>query len=230
MRLQPTVSFWPTWNATFFLPVALGGEQVDANHRSPALLQREADRDGRGRRDASASSIPSFAASNVIVLNGSNVSTGAPKRSSSAAAKPSTRDAPPLRRIRSMRSGRGRRLEEVERLLDLEQHVLGHRVQHRLDVLDAHAVDRLPLLQLLGAVERQVQFFLHRFGVRVAAHRDVAGEQRLVAAQDVDVDRARARVQQHDTGSGRGRSSPRRRSAARRRRRRRRPACGRPGR
>ena len=47
-------------------------------------------------------------------------------------AKPSTRDAPPLSMMRSMRSDDGGRLEEVEGLLDLEQHVLGHRVQHRL--------------------------------------------------------------------------------------------------
>ena len=53
------------------------------------------------------------------------------------AAKPSTRDAPPLSTMRSMRSDDGRRLEEVERLLDLEQHVLGHRVQHRLHVVEA---------------------------------------------------------------------------------------------
>ena len=71
-------------------------------------------------------------------------------------------------------------------------------MQHRLHVLEGDAVDRLALLQALGAVERQVQLLLHRFGVGVAADRDVAGEDRLIAAEDVDVDRARAGVQQHD--------------------------------
>ena len=60
------------------------------------------------------------------------------------------------------------------------------------------AVDRLALLQALGALERQVQLFLHRLGVGVAADRDVAREDRLIAAEDVDVDRARAGVEQHD--------------------------------
>ena len=66
-------------------------------------------------------------------------------------AKPSTREAPPLSTMRSMRSFGGRRLEEVERLLDFEQHVLGHRAQHRPRVLVGHAVDVLPLLQFSAA-------------------------------------------------------------------------------
>ena len=37
-------------------------------------------------------------------------------------------------------------------------------------------------LQLVGQLERQVQLLLQRLGVGVAADRDVAGEDRLVAA------------------------------------------------
>ena len=133
-RLQPSVTFWPpAWNdGRFFLTrFALDGEEVDANHRSPARLS------ARPTATAAVGAI-------VVALigraswrrtstfrNGSNSSTGVPKRSCSASAKPSTRDAPPLSMMRSMRSVDGRRLEEVERLLDFEQHVLGHRAQHR---------------------------------------------------------------------------------------------------
>ena len=53
-------------------------------------------------------------------------------------------------------------------------------------------------LQLIGLLERQVQLLLQRLGVGVAADRDVAGEDRLVALEDVDVGRARAGVEQHD--------------------------------
>ncbi len=40
-----------------------------------------------------------------------------------------------------------------------------------------------PFFSLLGALERQVQLLLHRFGVGVAADRDVAREERLIAAR-----------------------------------------------
>ena len=94
--------------------------------------------------------MPSFAASNAIFLNGSNISTGRLKRSSSACgeavdgARAAAQQDPidPIRR-------RGR-LEEVEGLLDFEQHVLGHRVQHRPHVVERDAVDRLALLGQLG--------------------------------------------------------------------------------
>ena len=77
------------------------------------------------------------------VLNGSNSSTGASKRSASISVKPSARDAPPLTHDAVDAIGGGRRLEEVERLLDLEHHVLGDRAQHRPRVVEGHAVDRL---------------------------------------------------------------------------------------
>ena len=131
------VSFWPvvpSVTAFFCVAVAFDRKQVDANHRSPALPEREADRD-RPRSDVrpSTSVMPSFARiERQSSWNGSNTSTGVLKRSWSACAE-AVRRATRRRSstIRSMRSDDGGRLEEVERLLDLEQHVLGHRVQHR---------------------------------------------------------------------------------------------------
>ena len=125
-----------------FVPLALDGEEVDANHRS--LTRRSARPTATatvGAMSAGASTL-NFFASNEIFLNGSNGSTGAPKRSARLSVKPSARDAPPLRMIAvdPIRGGGG--LEEVERLLDLEHHVLGHRPQHRPRIVVRRAVDR----------------------------------------------------------------------------------------
>src|ERR1700733_8927848 len=84
--------------------LSLDGEQVDPDHRSPALLSARPTATAAVVTTLGASVTPSFRGSKPIVLNGSNASTGAPKRSSSAFANPSTRDAPPLSRTRSMRS------------------------------------------------------------------------------------------------------------------------------
>ena len=92
---------------------------------------------------------------------------------------------------------RRRRLEEVERLLNLEHHVFADRAQHRPRVLEGDAVDRLAALQLVGLLVRQVQLLLQRLGVGVAADRDVAGEDRLIALEDVDVGGARPGIEQH---------------------------------
>ena len=210
MRLQPTVSFWPAVPSATAFFLALSRSAASRLMRiigRPPFGAR-----GRRRRPPSAlrpsgSATPSFAGSNAIVLNGSNISTGVSKRSCERRG-----EAVDARRAAAQHDavdaigGRGR-LEEVERLLNLEQHVLGHRVQHRLHLFEGDAVDRLAPLELLGALERQVELLLHRFGVGVAADRDVAREHRLVAAEDVDVDRAGAGVQQHDDGvRARGRS------------------------
>src|SRR5689334_4140216 len=70
--------------------------EVDANHRSPAF--RSARPTATAPVDASCcTSTPSCCASHAIFLKGSNISTGALKRSSSACMKPSTHAAPPLR-------------------------------------------------------------------------------------------------------------------------------------
>src|SRR5262249_54064572 len=83
--------------------LALDGKQVDPNHRSPARLN------ARPTATAAVGAISAgltlnFFASNAIRLNGSNVSTGASKRSASISVKPSARDAPPLTTIRWSRS------------------------------------------------------------------------------------------------------------------------------
>ena len=98
--------------------------------------------------------------------------------------------------------GAGRAAEEVEGLLDLEQHVLGDGAEDGPRVLEVDAVDRRALLELLGAVVREVQFLLERLGVGVAANRDVAREQRLLAGDDVDVGRAGAGVDERDDRAG----------------------------
>ena len=58
------------------------------------------------------------------------------------------------------------------------------------------------LFRELGAVERKIQLALHSFRVGMATERDVAGEQRLLAVEDVDVDRPRPGVDQHDHRAG----------------------------
>ena len=61
------------------------------------------------------------------------------------------------------------------------------------------ALDVQPALERVGRLVGHVQLTLQRVGVGVAANRDVAREERLAAAQDVDVDGARAEVdQRHD--------------------------------
>ena len=143
---------------------------------------------------------PNFAASNATRLNGSKSSTGAWKRSRQHLDEPfGARRAAAHDDARDAIVGR-RRLEEIEGLLHLEHHVLGHRAQHRPGIVEGDAIDRLAALERVGLLERQIQLFLQRFGVGVAAGRDVAGEDRLVAVQDVDVGRAGAGIEQDDDG------------------------------
>src|SRR5262249_30305272 len=75
---------------------ALLREKVDANHRSPTLLNARPTATADEASTDSGSLTPNFAGSNAIFLNGSKTSTVVPNRSRSASAKPSTRDAPPL--------------------------------------------------------------------------------------------------------------------------------------
>src|SRR5262245_18738465 len=82
----------------------LDGEQIDFDHRSPALRSARPTATAAVGTRCSSCATPSFGASNAIFLNGSSISTGALKRSASAWAKSSTAHAPPLCRIRSMRS------------------------------------------------------------------------------------------------------------------------------
>src|SRR5205814_6263747 len=90
--------------AGFLRGLAFGREQVDADHRSPAFRSARPTATAAVGMTLSGSVIPSFAGSNVTLWKGLNASTGAPNRLSSACAKPSTREAPPLSSTRSMRS------------------------------------------------------------------------------------------------------------------------------
>src|SRR6266540_5801959 len=84
--------------------VALRGEEVEANHRSPTRRSARPTATAAVGMAVSGSSTPNFCDSKVILRNGSNDSTVVPNRSRSASAKPSTREAPPLNTTRSMRS------------------------------------------------------------------------------------------------------------------------------
>src|SRR4030095_10084603 len=81
----------------------LDAEKIDANHRSPTFLRARPT--ATAAVEASSVGSPlSFFESHVTVRNGSKSSTGTPKRSHNMSRKPCTRDAPPLRMIRSIRS------------------------------------------------------------------------------------------------------------------------------
>jgi len=71
--------------------LALGGEEVDANHRSPALRSARPTATAAAGSTFGASCTPNFAGSNAIFENGLNASIVVLKRASSASAKPSTR-------------------------------------------------------------------------------------------------------------------------------------------
>ena len=76
------------------------------------------------------------------------------------------------------------------------------RICRALFVADAGL--RSAHLQLLRILEAQIQFFLQRVGVLVAADRNVAREKRRPASDDIDVHHARADIQQRDYLRGSG--------------------------
>src|SRR5678815_4429338 len=63
--------------------------------------------------------------------------------------------------------GRSRCLEEIECLLNFEEHVFRNRPQDWLRLFKGGTVDGNALLQLLRRLERQVQFLLHRLCVGI---------------------------------------------------------------
>src|SRR5437660_1075569 len=84
--------------------IAIDGKQVDFDQRSPARLNARPTATAAVGTIASRCSPEYFLGSSVTFRNGSNISTGVPNRSCSASANPSTREAPPLSMMRSMRS------------------------------------------------------------------------------------------------------------------------------
>jgi hypothetical protein len=99
--------------------------------------------------------------------------------------------------MRSMRSDDAVALKKVERLLNLEHHVFADRAQHRPRVFEGDAVDRLAALQLVGLPRTGGSAPSAAPRVGVAADREVAGEDRLIALEDVDVGGARPGIEQH---------------------------------
>src|SRR5262249_23109303 len=84
-------------NRELLLRALAFGNEVDANHRSPAFRSANPTATAPVEASCCTSWMPSCCASQAIFLNGSNISTGALKRSSSDCMKPSTQAAPPLR-------------------------------------------------------------------------------------------------------------------------------------
>ena len=116
---------------------AIDGEEVDANHRSPTRRSARPTATATVGAMSAADSTLNFFASNATVLNGSN---GFDRRLEALGQH--LGEALGARRAAAQHDaidpiGGGRRLEEVERLLDLEHHVLGHRAQHRARVVVA---------------------------------------------------------------------------------------------
>ena len=106
IRLQTSVTFWPMSKGTaalVFGPFALAGEEVDANHRSPARRSARPTATAAVDATSSGSAPPRRAA---IELDGLEriepLDRGAENAPTSSSAKPSTRDAPPQMTIRSM--------------------------------------------------------------------------------------------------------------------------------
>ena len=122
--------------------LSLARDEVDANHRSPIRRSaRPTATDAVGAASADAATF-GLAASKAIVLKGFSRSTAVSNRSAMQ-----FREAVDLRGAaadqHAIDANRiGGRLEEVERLLHLEQHGFADRVQHVLHVLLRHAVDR----------------------------------------------------------------------------------------
>ena len=118
------------------------------------------------------------------------------QRSSSSSRKPSTRETPPLSIIRSMRS-------TADVVLKNSSVFCTSRTTSSVTARSTGSASSTvapstgtPRFSCSAASKGQPQLFLHRFGVGVAANRDVAGEHRLVTLNDVDVDGAGAGIQQ----------------------------------
>src|SRR5262247_1151916 len=81
---------------------------------------------------------------------------------------------------------RARRLEEVERLLDLETDDLCHGFNDVPCFLRIDALDRVSVLERLSLREAEVEFFLYEIRVLMTADADIAGEQEVLPLHDVN--------------------------------------------
>ena len=204
MRLPPRAIFCAACspNAGRLGLAALAGEEVDANHRSPPLRSaRPTATAHTGARSSTAPACISGGVERHLTERIEALDLGVEPFAHRLVEALDERGAAAQHHPVDAIAGRGR-LVEVEGLLDLEQHVVGDRAQHRTDVLEAHAVDRDALLGVLSPLEGQPEFLLHRLGERVAADAHVAREHRLAAGDDVDVDGAGPDVDQRDDAPG----------------------------
>src|SRR5207302_6362704 len=80
--------------------------------------------------------------------------------------------------------------EEIKGFLNLEHDDFRDLLQDRHLGVFAHRAHLVAQFQRFGIVEAEVQFLLQRVGVLVAAHANVAGNQRRGALDDVNVDDA----------------------------------------
>jgi hypothetical protein len=121
--------------------------------------------------------------SNATFRNGSNISTGASNRSVSSSMNPSALDAPPLTRMRSMRSESAVALKKSNVFwISSMTFSLTARSTARTSAAATPSI-RVPLLQAVGLFEGQVQLLLQGFRIRVAADGEIAREDRLVAVE-----------------------------------------------
>ena len=161
---------------------------------------------------------------------GLNEMTSVLKRDASASAKPSTREAPPLSTMRSIRSFDAVALE-VEGLLHFEQDVVGHRLQDGPGIASRFFAPDVLALELLGeVVPARVPRRMASVKALPPIEMSRVKTDCLSVQQRVDVGGAGAGVQQGDHRSGFeavvdlvGVSGARRRPHPRR------PRCGRPG-
>ena len=92
----------PGERPALLLGLALDGEEVDANHRSPTRRNARPTATAAVAATSSGAETPNFAASKAMRLNGLNSSIWASNRSPSISAKPSIREVPPDTTTRSM--------------------------------------------------------------------------------------------------------------------------------
>ena len=183
--LPAIVTFWPICSdePAGLDRAALAGDEVDANHRSPAFRS--------ARPSATAASGAIFGSRYpelVAVERHLTERIEGLDRRLEALAQRVGRSRRRATRRRSARCDRCDRLAAVplkkSNVFSISSSTLSvtarstGRASSKRHVLGVGA-----LLQLLGDVVRKVELLLHGFGERVAAHRDVAGEHRLRAGR-----------------------------------------------
>ena len=143
-----------------------------------------------------------------MLRNGSSTSTGSSRRCESSCARPTEFRA--AARDQDLLDDRfvvlGRRSVEIERLLDLHRDDLRHVVHQRLDRFLFDAFDRVDhaAFDRFRLLEVEPEASLQNISELAAADRDVAGEQRTRALDDIHVHRRGTDIKKrHDVVFGR---------------------------